>query len=124
MTVLVAGATASIGKEIVTVLLARGARVRALVRTHERAQLLPSGVEPAVVTAGPKLADFRRSYGFIARFRLPTSARDVAATTALLGRPPRRYETYVRDTAERWSRENRHNGPRDLASPCIPPEVP
>jgi uncharacterized protein YbjT (DUF2867 family) len=52
--------------------------------------------------SGAKLADFRRSYRFIARFHLPTSARDLAATTALLGRPPGRYETYVRDTAARW----------------------
>lgn len=74
--------------------------------------------------SGPKLADFRRSYRFIARFHLPASACEIAATTALLGRPPRRYETYVRDTAERWSREDRHSRPRDLASPRIPPEVP
>jgi uncharacterized protein YbjT (DUF2867 family) len=53
--------------------------------------------------SGSKLTDFKRSYGFIARFRVPTAARDVATTTALLGRPPRTYETYVRDTAERWS---------------------
>jgi uncharacterized protein YbjT (DUF2867 family) len=74
--------------------------------------------------SGPKLADFRRSYGFIARFHLPASARDVAATTTLLGRPPCRYETYVRDTAERWSRDNGHDGPRDLTTPCHPPRVP
>jgi uncharacterized protein YbjT (DUF2867 family) len=49
--------------------------------------------------SGPKLADYRRSYGFIARFHLPASARDIAATEELLGRPPRRYETYVRDAA-------------------------
>jgi uncharacterized protein YbjT (DUF2867 family) len=52
--------------------------------------------------SGPKLADFRRSYRFIARFHLRTSARDLAGTTALLGRAPQRYETYVRDTATRW----------------------
>ena len=77
MTVLVTGATGSIGREVVAALLAR----------H---------------LSGPKLADFRRSYRFIARFHLRTAARDVAATTALLGRAPRRYETYVRDTAGRW----------------------
>ncbi|MFI5956748.1 SDR family oxidoreductase [Cryptosporangium sp. NPDC051539] len=56
--------------------------------------------------SGPKLADFRRSYGFIARFPLPAPARDIAGTTALLGRPLRSYETYVRDTAERWNCED------------------
>jgi uncharacterized protein YbjT (DUF2867 family) len=55
--------------------------------------------------SGAKLADFRRSYRFIARFPLPASARDLAATTALLGRPPGRYESYVRDTAARWYQE-------------------
>ncbi|MFG2042451.1 SDR family oxidoreductase [Dactylosporangium sp. NPDC048998] len=54
--------------------------------------------------SGPKLADFQRSYAFVAKRSMPTSARDVATTTRLLGRPPRRYETYVRDMAERWGR--------------------
>jgi uncharacterized protein YbjT (DUF2867 family) len=39
MTVLVAGATGSIGGEVVTALLDRGARVRALVRTEARFHL-------------------------------------------------------------------------------------
>ncbi|WP_327007158.1 NmrA family NAD(P)-binding protein [Dactylosporangium sp. NBC_01737] len=51
---------------------------------------------------GAKLADYRRSYGFLAKHGLPTPARELAATAALLGRPPRAYETYVRDMAERW----------------------
>lgn len=55
--------------------------------------------------SGPKLADFQRSYGFLAKRGLPTSARDVATTTRLLNRPPTRYETYVRDTARRWASE-------------------
>jgi uncharacterized protein YbjT (DUF2867 family) len=51
---------------------------------------------------GQKLADFQRTYAVLARRGVPTSARDLAATTRLLGRPPRRYETYVLDTAVRW----------------------
>ena len=51
---------------------------------------------------GAKLADYRRSYAFLAKHGVPTPARDVAATIALLGRPPRDYETYVRDMAELW----------------------
>ena len=53
--------------------------------------------------SGPKLADFERSYGFLARHGFATSAADLAVTTRLLGRPPRSYETYVRDTAARWA---------------------
>jgi uncharacterized protein YbjT (DUF2867 family) len=52
--------------------------------------------------SGPKLADYQRSYRAITKFSLPTSARDLATTTALLGRAPRRYEAYVHDMAERW----------------------
>jgi hypothetical protein len=100
-------------------------------------RLLPPGVEPvfadlcdsaAVVAAltvrydgarpdwaaplsrrlsGQKLTDFQRSYGFLAKRSTPTSQADVAATTRLLGRPPRRYETYVRETAGAWSLEQR-----------------
>ncbi|WP_028048237.1 SDR family oxidoreductase [Cellulomonas sp. URHD0024] len=51
---------------------------------------------------GPKLADYRRSYAFLGKHGVPTSRRDVAATTDLLGRPPRDYEAFVRDTARRW----------------------
>jgi uncharacterized protein YbjT (DUF2867 family) len=52
---------------------------------------------------GQKLQDFRHSYGFLAKRGMATSARDVAGMTALLGRPPRPYETYVRDMAAAWS---------------------
>src|SRR5690349_197310 len=48
MTVLVAGATGNIGKEVTAALLARGAAVRALVRSPERAELLPRGVEAVI----------------------------------------------------------------------------
>ncbi|MGI5243585.1 SDR family oxidoreductase [Dactylosporangium sp. CA-139066] len=48
MAVLVTGATGSIGKEVVAGLLARGADVRALVRSAERAARLPEGVEAAI----------------------------------------------------------------------------
>ena len=57
--------------------------------------------------SGQKLTDFQRSYGFLAKRGTPTSQADVAATTRLLGRPPRRYETYVRDMAGAWSLEQR-----------------
>ncbi|MFF5229828.1 NAD(P)H-binding protein [Dactylosporangium sp. NPDC000521] len=53
--------------------------------------------------SGAKLADYRRSYGFLARFHLPAPARDIAGTAELLGRPPRTYESYVRDTAGSWT---------------------
>jgi uncharacterized protein YbjT (DUF2867 family) len=56
--------------------------------------------------SGQKLADFRRSYRLVARLSVPTSPRDVATTTRLLGRPPRPYEQYVRDTVARWHRES------------------
>ncbi|WP_238010662.1 NmrA family NAD(P)-binding protein [Dactylosporangium sp. AC04546] len=52
--------------------------------------------------SGHKLVDFRKSYGFLARRGMPTSARDVARMTALLGRAPRPYGDYVRDMAEAW----------------------
>jgi uncharacterized protein YbjT (DUF2867 family) len=51
---------------------------------------------------GAKLADYLRSYGFLAKHGLPTPAGELAATTALLGRPPRDYETYARDMASLW----------------------
>ncbi|MEV4132955.1 NAD(P)H-binding protein [Dactylosporangium sp. NPDC049742] len=57
--------------------------------------------------SGAKLADYRRSYGFVARFHLPAPARDIARTAELLGRPPRTYESYVRDTAADWSSSQR-----------------
>lgn len=47
------------------------------------------------VTAPKKLSDFRASYALFAKLNLPTSARDLAQTTALLGRPPTSYAAYV-----------------------------
>jgi uncharacterized protein YbjT (DUF2867 family) len=57
--------------------------------------------------SGQKLADFQRSYGFLAKRSVPTSQTDVATTIRLLGRPPRSYETYVRDMAAEWTAEGR-----------------
>ncbi|MBX6752191.1 MAG: NmrA family NAD(P)-binding protein [Micromonosporaceae bacterium] len=56
--------------------------------------------------SGQKLADYLRTYRVLARVTAPTSAREVAATTRLLGRPLRRYETYVRDMAPQWIMES------------------
>jgi uncharacterized protein YbjT (DUF2867 family) len=56
--------------------------------------------------SGQKLADYQRSYRFVARRGIPTSPTEVAATTLLLGHPPRTYEMYVRDTAAQWSRSS------------------
>ena len=58
--------------------------------------------------SGAKLADYRRTLAFLARHGVPTSARDVAATTALLGHPPRSYEEYVQATAQRWAPDTEH----------------
>ncbi|GGM54039.1 SDR family oxidoreductase [Dactylosporangium sucinum] len=52
--------------------------------------------------SGQKLDDFRHTYGFLARRGMPTTAREVAVMTRLLGRAPRPYGDYVRDTAEAW----------------------
>jgi uncharacterized protein YbjT (DUF2867 family) len=46
--VLVAGATGTMGREVVRALQERGAHVRAIVRGPERVAALPSGVEPLV----------------------------------------------------------------------------
>jgi uncharacterized protein YbjT (DUF2867 family) len=53
--------------------------------------------------SGPKLEDFKRSYAFLGRHGFATSPADVAATTRLLGRPPRAYAEYARDMAFAWS---------------------
>lgn len=52
---------------------------------------------------GKKREDLLASYRLLGRIELPTDPRAVAATTALLGRAPRTYEAYVRDTLARWS---------------------
>lgn len=46
-----------------------------------------------------KLSDFRASYRLIRKFTLPTAANELKQTTALLGRPPIAYATYVREVA-------------------------
>lgn len=51
---------------------------------------------------GKKLEDILASYRFLGGFHLPTDPREVAATTELLGRPPRSYEEYTRDARARW----------------------
>jgi uncharacterized protein YbjT (DUF2867 family) len=49
--------------------------------------------------------DFAKTYAFFQRWggKLPASV--AARTTALLGRPPRRYRDYVRELAARWTGE-------------------
>jgi uncharacterized protein YbjT (DUF2867 family) len=54
---------------------------------------------------GRKREDFLGSLRLMARFHLPTRPAELARTTALLGRPPRSYADYARDTAARWLRE-------------------
>jgi uncharacterized protein YbjT (DUF2867 family) len=52
--------------------------------------------------SGRKQEDFLKTYGIISRFYVPTDPASVARTTQLLGRPPRSYGEYVRDTLARW----------------------
>jgi uncharacterized protein YbjT (DUF2867 family) len=47
-TVLIIGATGTVGREAVRATLARGGKVRALVRSTTRAEQLPAGVEPVI----------------------------------------------------------------------------
>jgi nucleoside-diphosphate-sugar epimerase len=53
------------------------------------------------VVSGRKLDDIVASYRALGRISLPTDPREVAATERLLGRPPRTYEAYVRETYAR-----------------------
>ncbi len=57
---LVVGATGRVGQEVVRALLARGATVRALVRTPQSAARLPAGAEPALGALGSE-ADVGRA---------------------------------------------------------------
>lgn len=50
--------------------------------------------------SGKKVNDFISSYQAIRSFKLPTQARDVARTSALLGRAPTTYVDYVRDVVK------------------------
>ena len=56
--------------------------------------------------AGKKLDDYVASFSFLGKHALPTVARDVEATTALLGRPPRTYEAFVADCCSAGSRDS------------------
>lgn len=49
-----------------------------------------------------KRADFKKTLAVLQRFGAPTSASDLAATTALLGRAPRSFADYARDRAAAW----------------------
>ena len=53
--------------------------------------------------SGQKLRDFHRTYRLLSRLPVPTSPEDVTLITGLLGRPPRAYADYVRDTAAEWT---------------------
>lgn len=55
---------------------------------------------------GKKLEDFVASYQAIRGFALPTRTHELERTTALLGRPPNSYLSYVNDTAQRWLSED------------------
>lgn len=52
---------------------------------------------------GKKRADFIATYAVLRRFALPTEARMLAQTTALLGRAPTPYRAYVRDALAGWT---------------------
>jgi hypothetical protein len=53
--------------------------------------------------SGHKLEDFRKSFALLTKLALPApTAKQIAQTTALLGRPPRSYREYVQWTAKQW----------------------
>jgi uncharacterized protein YbjT (DUF2867 family) len=63
-------------------------------------------VEQWLTTVGTRMdraraADFARTFRIIQRFAPRASRSAIAATTALLGRPPRDYASYVTDAAAR-----------------------
>jgi len=64
-----------------------------------------SAWQPALARgiSGQKLQDFRRTYRLLSRIPVPTAPKDVALITELLGRAPRSYQEYVRDTAAEWT---------------------
>lgn len=55
------------------------------------------------VLDGKKRLDILASYRLLGRFHLPTDPRQLAVTTALLGRAPVTYEQYARASFARWS---------------------
>jgi uncharacterized protein YbjT (DUF2867 family) len=56
LTVLAVGATGSIGRRVVTETAAAGHRVRAIVRSRERAALLPAGTDVVIGDGGVRIA--------------------------------------------------------------------
>ena len=56
--------------------------------------------------AGRKGTDYRASFAVLGRLRLPTRRSDVRGTEALLGRPARRYQDFVRDVVDRLDDDN------------------
>ena len=70
-----------------------------------------TGDDPAAFAAaaarhldGRKLRDWLGSFAYLRRHGVPTSARQVAITTRLLGRAPTGYPEYVARTAAGWRR--------------------
>lgn len=58
-------------------------------------------------TSGKKLQDFADTLAVPMRFDLPVSRSRLAETTRLLGRPPKSYRDYVRETVDRAVAEGR-----------------
>jgi hypothetical protein len=52
--------------------------------------------------AGKKRIDLLQTYRLIRKYKLATSAKQLALTEKLLGRPPRNYATYVKETLAQW----------------------
>jgi uncharacterized protein YbjT (DUF2867 family) len=97
---LTSGAYPVIGPESVTGDSCAAAWADALGR-DVRCEHDPARVDAAIARAlqGKKRDDFLATYAVLRRFALPTDPAQLAATTALLGRPPTRYAAYVRDAA-------------------------
>ena len=49
-----------------------------------------------------KALDCQKSYRMVGKVKVNTSASDLQQTTFLLGRPPRPFEDYARDTVTAW----------------------
>jgi uncharacterized protein YbjT (DUF2867 family) len=102
---LTSGAYPVIGPESVTGDTCAAAWADALGR-DVRCEHDPKRVNAAIARAldGKKRDDFLATYAVLTRFALPTDPAQLAATTALLGRPPTSYAAYVRDAARRQQR--------------------
>lgn len=68
---------------------------------HDDARAFRAAVERT--TRGKKTQDLLSSYAAISRLELPTSPKDLARTTALLGRPPTSYSEYVQGRVRAWA---------------------